>query len=115
MVSEVLYPAGYSSAATAGGGSGSAKPFTNKTVSIKSSLNKTPNFQQLNHSSSSTNPSSDSSVSVTASSVTRRNQHHMATRSKSGVFKPKALYTELNLTEPKNVHQAMNTAEWRDE
>ncbi|GMI72814.1 hypothetical protein HRI_000950700 [Hibiscus trionum] len=58
--------------------------------------------------------SSSSSSSYKSSSSSSSGGHHMVTRSKAGVFKPKVFYTEASAVEPKNVHQAMKSEEWKD-
>lgn len=40
------------------------------------------------------------------------NQHNMITRSKSGIFKPKILVTNLSVQEPSNFEEACNDRRW---
>lgn len=44
--------------------------------------------------------------------ATSRVKHHMVTRSKSGIFKPKIFNTTLDTTEPSTHEQAMQKKNW---
>lgn len=41
------------------------------------------------------------------------NQHHMVTRSKNGIFKPKVYMFELIQVKPKDIHEAVAIPSWK--
>lgn len=56
----------------------------------------------------------DGSTSITDPPQQSRNTHHMVTRSKARIFKPKALVVEVVDHEPRTIDETFAHKEWRE-
>lgn len=56
----------------------------------------------------------ETSHNLETSHVIYTNHHSMITRSKHGIYKPKALALDLSLIEPRIVKQTLNNDEWKE-